>query len=161
MQKAEVAAYVHYVAPLEAFQLPYEGAKTIQVPQGEWTADLFQCSFSCVDRQEIRDAYEVEKKGSSQMFFYGAAPKDIVATTTPIRELMAPITEACGIYFDDGSSGTRGGCEHATLGHGEWKATIERDAHCSHILLTISFFGLNNDPFFEQVERSYLKGGIE
>ena len=167
IQNTEMVAYINQRAPFEVFQLSYTGAKDIHLPPGEWMADQFEFSFSSEEGAGTRFAFEIEKKDSSQMFFYGVVPSHIGNQEDPaitIREMMIPVTAACRIDFDQGSIPllsshrieTHGECDHPDLGHGTWKGEIQVGNDCSHVLVSISFNGLNNDQFFEQVHSEYL-----
>lgn len=173
-----MVAYVNQTAPSEIINLPYSGAKSVHLPLGEWGTDAFDFSFTCFDKQtgktyvETRSALEIEKNDSSQMFFYAAIPGNIYPfsdsctdVTVTIRELMMPITEACHMNFDGGSSPigsnssrieTHGKVQHDELGNGEWKAEIQKSGGSYHVLMSISFNELDNEAFFQQIQQDYL-----
>ncbi len=165
----------HSKSEMDSFSLPYEGAFTIQLPQEEWIAHRFTFTYTCYHPKrefwggmawypESRSAFVAERKDGGQMFFYAAVPDNIFTfsdyngyvSENNITELRSEIERFKNVHFSGDPRAMSGSCFHDRLGEGSWKADLYKANGTWHILLSISFQGMDNETFFQTAQKEYL-----
>lgn len=130
---------------------------------------------------ENRTAIAVEKNNRSQMFYYAVIPDNIYAMSdhypgigANIKELCSALSTFTDVQFFYEGEGKRnfvslsdyrwghyeeeieGSCYSESLGKGFWQGKLYRANAAWHIVLSVSFNGLDNAFFFQTIHTDFI-----